>query len=218
MSHRRPIHFAALLWGMTLSLALTASLPALAADHDESNDGDLSGDPANPTVIAVDEGPNVISGFATDNPLDRDIFTLVVPAGLEVTEIRLTAFNLVTSPSDGGMLLAVEQGPRITDLNSAASLRGFAIVGVAPGTEQGDDLLDDLGGGVLGPGEWTLWLQNTGSVTEYTLTVQASVAAAPPPVASRTEPVPGPGLLALMGLLLGVSLIGARALRHGSKE
>lgn len=203
---------------MAASLAMAMSTPVLAADYNEFVRGDLSGDPANPTVIDVDAGGNVVTGSATDFPLDRDIFTLVVPAGLEVTEIRLSAFELVTEPSDGGMLIALEQGPRITDLNSAANLRGFAIVGVAPGTQQGDDLLDDLGGGVLGPGAWTVWLQNTGSVTDYALTIQAAAAAAPPPPASpsRTQPVPALGPLGILLFLAGMVVAGVRAFRRRS--
>lgn len=195
-------------------LAMLLSIPtlAMAADHDEFADGDLSGDPLNPTSIAVDAGSNRVSGRVTDNPLDRDIFTLVVPSDLQVTSIGLDVFDLLTDPGDGGMLVALEAGPVISDLNSSAALRGFAIVGVAAGTQQGDDLLDDLGGGVLGPGEWTLWVQNTGSVTDWALDVRAQSTAVPPP--SRTQPVPatGPGGFAL--LLLMISLAAGRALNR----
>lgn len=195
------------------ALAFAASAPVLAADYNELIRGDLSGDPANPTVIDVDAGANVVSGSASAFPLDRDIFTLVVPAGLEITEIRLTAFELLTEPSDGGMLVALEQGTQISDLNSAASLRGFAIVGVAPGTQPGDDLLDDLGGGVLGPGPWTVWIQNTGSLTDYALTIQAAAVAPPPPPRS-TQPVPALGPIGMLLFLAGMVLAGVRALRR----
>jgi hypothetical protein len=93
-------------------------------------------------------------------------------------------------------------------------LRGFVIAGVAPGTEPGDDLLDDLGGAPLGEGPWTLWMQNTGSVTEYQLTVTA---VAPPPTGpvGNATPVPTLDRLGLLALLLGMGLIAARALRSG---
>lgn len=210
----------ALLPAVALMIALASSLSALAANHDEFVNGELSGDPANPTVIAVDAGPNVISGLVTDNPLDRDIFTLVVPDDLEVTQIRLTFFELISTPSDGGMLFALEPGPQITDFNSPANLRGFAIVGVETGTQQGDDLLDDLGGGVLGTGEWTVWLQNTGSVTDYEITVEASAPVAPPPPAPTpgAVAVPGLGFTGMLALLLGVLLIAGLSLRPRSGE
>lgn len=197
---------------------LGVSTAALAANHNELINGDLSGDPANPTPLAIDAGSNVIQGFVTDNPLDLDIVTLNVPAGLEIVSIQFTNFDLTTEPSDGGMLVALEQGSQITDLNSAAALRGFAIAGVAPGTQVGEELLDDLGGAPLDAGAWTLWLQNTGSETEYTLNVTAAAAAppAPPPSTPRTSPVPGLGPLGLLALLLGVGLIAGRALRSGS--
>jgi hypothetical protein len=189
---------------------------AFAANHDEAADGDLSDDPDNPTPLAIDAGANVITGQATDIPLDRDIITLNVPDGLEITAIELTQFVLVSTPSDGGMLVALEEGSQITDFNSSAALRAFVIAGVAPGTEVGDDLLDDLGGPPLDAGPWTIWMQNTGSVTEYQLTVTA-VAVGPPPVgpAGDATPVPTLDRLGLLALLLGMGLIAVRALRSG---
>ncbi len=195
-------------------LACLATTAALAADHDESTDGDLSGDPANPTPVVVDAGDNVITGRTTDVPLDRDMLTLSVPDGVEITEIRLTRFELLSAPSDGGMLVALEMGNQITDLNSSASLRGFVIAGVAAGTQQGDDLLDDLGGAPLTAGDWTLWLQNTGSVTDYQLTVVAAAVAVPPAVVA---PVPTLGPLGLPLLLLTVVLVALPRLRAGSQ-
>ncbi len=203
-----------ILTGLLMSFGLVTG--AVAADHNEFSDGDLSDDPANPTPLAIDVGSNLITGEATDIPLDRDIVTLNVPAGVEITAIELTQFELITSPSDGGMLVALEEGSQITDLDSSAALRGFVIAGVAPGTEPGDDLLDDLGGAPLGEGPWTLWMQNTGSVTEYQLSVTA-VSLAPPPngPAGSATPVPTLDRLGLLALLLGMGLIAVRALRSG---
>ncbi len=204
----------AALAGLVLSLGLSTAV--LAANHDEVSDGDLSDDPGNPTPLAIDAGSNVITGSASDNPLDRDIITLNVPDGLEITRIELTEFVLISSPSDGGMLVALEEGPQITDLNSSAALRGFVIAGVAPGTEVGDDLLDDLGGPPLATGPWTVWMQNTGSITDYQLTVTAAAVGPPPggPVGNAT-PVPTLDKLGLLALLLGMGLIAVRALRSG---
>jgi hypothetical protein len=206
--------FVAVLAGLVLSLGLSSA--TFAADHNEASNGDLSDDPDNPTPLAIDAGANVITGQATDIPLDRDIITLNVPDGLEITAIELTQFNLLSTPSDGGMLVALEQGSQITDFNSSAALRGFVIAGVAPGTEVGDDLLDDLGGAPLGAGAWTLWMQNTGSVTEYQLTVTAAAVGPPPggPVGNATS-VPTLDKLGLLALLLGMGLIAVRALRSG---
>ena len=199
--------------GLLLSFGISTA--ALAADHNEAVNGDLSDDPANPTPLAIDAGSNVITGDATDAPLDRDIVTLNVPEGLEITTIELTQFELISSPSDGGMLVALEEGSQITDLNSSAALRGFVIAGVNPGTEVGDDLLDDMGGAPLDAGAWTIWMQNTGSITEYQLTVTAAAVGPPPgPVGSAT-PVPTLDRLGLLALLLGVGLIAVRALRSG---
>lgn len=210
----RPHLLIAMLAGLVLSMGVVTG--AFAANHDEASDGDLSDDPDNPTPLAIDAGANVITGQATDIPLDRDIITLNVPDGLEITAIELTQFDLISTPSDGGMLVALEQGSQITDFNSSAALRGFVIAGVAPGTEVGDDLLDDLGGPPLDAGPWTVWMQNTGSVTDYQLTVTA-VAVGPPPVGpvGNATPVPTLDRLGLLALLLGMGLIAVRALRSG---
>ncbi|MEE4174113.1 MAG: hypothetical protein V2I57_07665 [Xanthomonadales bacterium] len=197
---------------------LGVSSAVLAANYNELINGDLSGDPSSPTPLAIDAGSNVIRGSVTDNPLDLDIVTLNVPAGLEITSIQFTNFDLISEPSDGGMLVALEPGSQITDLNSAAALRGFAIAGVAPGTRVGEELLDDLGGAPLDAGAWTLWVQNTGSVTDYEFTVTAAAVAPPPPTSSepRTAAVPALDSLGLLALLLGVGLVAGRALRNGN--
>jgi hypothetical protein len=210
----RPHPVITVLAGLVLSLGVPAWV--FAADHNEAADGDLSDDPVNPTPLAIDAGANVITGQATDSPLDLDIITLNVPDGLEVTVIELTQFELISSPSDGGMLVALEEGSQITDLNSSAALRGFVIAGVAPGTQPGDDLLDDLGGAPLDAGAWTIWMQNTGSVTEYQLTVTAEAVAPPTGPAGTATPVPTLDKLGLLALLLGMGLIAVRALRSGS--
>lgn len=204
-------------WRLLASALLAAPLLVYAADHDEADDGDLADDPANPTAIAVDVGDNIVRGLVTDNPLDRDIFTMQVPADTVITEVRLSDFLLLTQPSDGGMLVALEEGSQITDLNSSAALRGFVIAGVAFGTEEGDDLLDDLGGGALGEGDWTFWIQNTGSITEYELTFVAEAVQAPPPpppTQRPAQPVPTIGPLGWLFLLSGILLLARGALRR----
>ena len=208
-----PVRHHSAAWRFSL---LLCSLPliAVAADHIEGTDGDLSDDPSNPTPIAVNLGDNVIRGQVTDSPLDRDIFTLQVPADVEITELQLSGFQLLSAPSDGGMLVALEEGSQITDTNSSADLRGFVIAGVVAGTQQGDDLLDNLGGGTLGEGDWTIWIQNTGSVTDYELTVQAQALAVPPPTPPppptqrlpQNVPVLSPlGWLVLIGGILWIA-------------
>ena len=199
--------------GTLLSL-MTLAASTWAANHDESTDGDLSGDQFMPTDLAIDAGDNVITASTTAQPTDRDFVTLQVPEGLEISAIVLSQYRLVDQPSDGGSLVALEAGEQITDLDSSDALRGFAIAGVNPGTEPGDDLLDDLGGAPLGSGAWTLWIQNTGSVTEYQLTVQANAApVVPPPVTPTpgpTVPIPtlGPlGLLFLVAAMLSLGLL-----------
>ncbi len=189
-----------------IALGLSCAASVVAEDYRESSNGDLSDDPLQPTVIPVDEGENRVRGQTIDFPTDRDIFTLVVPPGLEITGLFLSEFELISSPSDGGSLIALEEGDQITDLNSSDNLRGFVIAGTTSGTEVGDELLDDLGGGPLGPGSWTFWIQNTGSITAYELTALAEPQpAAPPPGDNATPAIPtlGPaGLLVLISMML----------------
>lgn len=186
-----------------IGLACAASV--MAEDYRESVDGDLSNDPLQPTVIMIDEGDNRVRGQTIDIPTDPDFFTFVVPPGLAITGLSLSEFVLVTNGSDGGSLIALEAGTQITDVNSSDNLRGFVIAGEASGTRVGDELLDDLGGSPLGPGSWTFWIQNTGSITEYELTALAEPFAGAGPGGNATAGIPalGPmGLLLLVGTML----------------
>ncbi len=198
-----------LLSGSVITISLACAAIAMAEDYRESVSGDLSDNPQQPTVIQVDEGENRVRGQTIDNPTDPDFFTMVVPPGLEITSLSLSEFELISNPSDGGSLIALEAGPRITDVNSSDNLVGFVIAGDASGTEVGDELLDDLGGSPLGPGSWTFWIQNTGSVTAYELTALAQPLAGPGPGGSGAVGIPtlGPmGLLLLIGSMLWLGI------------
>lgn len=205
MNTYRERNLKGLLARSVITIGLACAATAVAEDYRESVSGDLSNDPLQPTSIAIDEGDNRVRGQTIDNPTDPDFFTLVVPPGLEITGLSLSEFVLVTNMSDGGALIALEAGSQITDVNSSDNLVGFVIAGEASGTRVGDELLDDLGGSPLGPGNWTFWIQNTGSVTEYELTALAQPLAGPAPGGNGAVGIPtlGPtGLLLLIGAML----------------
>jgi len=126
---------------------------------DEGLNGDLSGDQAAPTDLTVGLGTNSITG--TSQNLDRDFFTITVPDGARFTQLLLTSFD----STDDLAFFAIQSGPEITgDLFTADDLLGWLHPSA---TFVGTDILDDvaLGAGAigfttpLGPGTYTLWLQ-----------------------------------------------------------
>lgn len=125
---------------------------------DEGVNGDLSGNQAAPTVLAIGLGTNSITG--TTQAGDVDFFTITVPDGARFTQLLLTSFE----STDDLAFLAIESGPVITDTNSATNLLGWLHPSAA---FVGTDVLDDLALGAgaltftppLGPGTYTLWMQ-----------------------------------------------------------
>jgi hypothetical protein len=128
---------------------------------DESVNGDLSGDPAAPTVLAIGLGTNSITGTAD---ADQDFFTITVPDGANFTQLLLTSFE----STDDLAFLAIQSGPMITDLTVPDNLLGWLHTSAA---FVGSDILDDLAlsdsaGAIgftvpLGPGTYTLVMQQT---------------------------------------------------------
>jgi len=188
------------LCGVLLSACLATHTAQATVIYDEGISGDLSGDNLLPTMLAVSEGSNVVTGSATSFPLDRDIFTFNVAADQQLVAIILD--TLVSG--DDQSFFAVASGNSIASLGSPADLLGNALIGNLAGTMQGDDLLDDLGAGTfpgstgftgaLGPGTYTFWIQETTrGIQEYALDFQVRTA------------VPLPSTLAL--LLAGMMLL-----------
>lgn len=163
-----------------IMLAMATSLSAQAAVvYDESISGDLSSDNLNPTSISLSAGDNIISGNVIAAPGDRDFWTVTIANDQSLDAIILDQFVTTEDRS----FFAVEQGPQITAINSAATYLGSALVGAGAGASQGDDILDDLGGaifggsgfiGALGPGTYTFWFQETAAEVDYSLNFQVS--------------------------------------------
>jgi len=73
---------------LALCLSLLTVTSAGATTWDESTNGELSGDPAHPTVFALT--PNSANPiFGTLSPNDRDYITFTVPAGYVITPLNL---------------------------------------------------------------------------------------------------------------------------------
>ena len=135
---------------------------AAVAIWDEGADGDLSSDPGAPTVVAVDIGSNSFAGSSGFG--DMDLLTFEVPSGARLAQIVLTMYD----SSSALAFLGIEAGSGITDITSPEHLLGWVHTSAAM---LGTDVLDDAAQGPgaigftapLGPGTYTLWVQETGS-------------------------------------------------------
>jgi hypothetical protein len=124
--------------------------------YDEDESGDLSSDASNPTDLGVlPMGTTTISGsmanFQSINA-DPEYFTLQVAEGHVISSIVMAEYTQNGFPTEGGGgFIGIGEGTSLPVLASmedfpaaAAALFGGALVGVMPGTEEGDDILDDM--------------------------------------------------------------------------
>jgi hypothetical protein len=200
--------------GMAL-LGLLAA-PAFASDHDESLNGEISGDRQNPTRILLSYGAagnkagnNIVSGKlgrSAGGVIDRDYFTAVVPLGYALTELRV---GNQTTVGGGGSFLGLAAGsfmPLEPSVATAPGLLGWKVYGTADRTT---DILDDMavsGNGASGftrpleAGEYTFWAQElaTGSFN-YRFNLMLA-------------PVPEPAPWIMLGA--GLALLGLRRRRQ----
>lgn len=168
-----------------LLLSLSSSFAWGIVVHNESTDGDLSNDNTAPTQIALDflAGSSEISGnMGSDNPVfDPDFFSITIPAGNQLDEITLQVY--VPTGAEGSFF-AVENGPQITDTNSASALLGGDLIG--SGNLNSDVLLNLASGsygsgftGPLGAGTYSFWFQETGGGVDYTFSLKTSAVPEP---------------------------------------
>ncbi|MEM9415468.1 MAG: PEP-CTERM sorting domain-containing protein [Planctomycetota bacterium] len=183
------------------TLGMITHSSATAADYDESINGELSGDQANPTAWALDLGTNTITGTTVDNPLDRDFFMVTIGAGQSLDSLVLTSFT--GDPANNEAFMAVDDQAGFDTLINPTDYLGTTLIGAG---DIGDDALDLLGAtefggdgftGPLGEGTYTFWFQETGGPTSYTFTATV---------------VPEPGSVA--ALLLGAGGLMARRRRR----
>jgi hypothetical protein len=185
----------------------------------EAVNGQLSTNPASPTVLTVFPGSNEVIGEthgpiipATQLATDADIFSFTVGQGFQLTAINILAFNYVpnTNPANPISYAAVQTGGRITSTTSGAALLGATLFGnQAPYPGVGGDLLPALAGGPtllagsgftppLGAGQYTFWVQETNGSTSYDFAFQIT-----------PDPIPEPSTLTLF-TLGGLALAGWR--------
>lgn len=140
----------------------------------ESVQGDLSGNPASPTPIALDLGSNEIIGSVFASADTRDYFTFSIPTGRSLAGIFLISYTDLTTGGDGNTAyILIDDGATSvipSGANSSTFLGGTHLDrSVAPNTTT--NLLDILAaapaGGIgfvapLGPGQYTIDVQQTG--------------------------------------------------------
>lgn len=102
------------LMGLSLALAVTSATHAMVV-FDELASGDLSNNPGQPTLLAVDLGSNFLS--ATASSRDRDYFTLRLPPGAALASLLLRTSNGVEAT-----FLGLQAGNSFTEPPELANL------------------------------------------------------------------------------------------------
>lgn len=183
------------------AVVLAAPLTLAQLTYDEGVNGDLSGDGLAPDALAFGAGTNTISGtfgidFSDpDSEQDIDYFTFTVDAGFQLTAISLLSY----SGDDGVAFIGIQNGSQFTEgpLGAdAANLLGYTLYGTGQqDAGVGTNLLPLIGqgfgsqgfAGPLGPGDYSIWLNQTGALTTHAL-------------GFVIEPIPAPASAALLGL------------------
>ena len=143
----------------------------------EATDGDASSDAANPTILNLSVGSNLVSGTVVNsNDIDVgdiDFFSFTIPEGQTLDAIFLPSFapdNTGFHAISAGATGIVPSGPNAGD---PSQFLGSAHLGPSD-----DNLLPDLGTplagtgfeGPLGPGTYSYIIQQTSDlVSSYTV-------------------------------------------------
>lgn len=152
------------------------------ASFDEDITGDLSGDGAVPTDIGtLALGTTVIRATQQGDPRDMDYITFTVPEGTELSGLTVLAYdaapgNLAFIGIEGGAVFVT--APGTTDASTllgglvyaqyAVSLDILGLMGSLEGAQGFEE--------PLGPGEYTLWLNQTGPASTVTLGLDLTAA------------------------------------------
>ena len=143
--------------------------------YDELVDGELSGDNLNPTDLLVfDVGFNTVAGTVVDargaNP-NVDVFTFDILEGTTLDGIFLNSFNSTDNVAFFG-IDDTDSFPFNTDQLDNNPDQNEFIGGLLFGNDVGVNLIDDIGStfgsgftGPLGPGQYTVYLQQLGGAT-----------------------------------------------------
>lgn len=142
---------------------------------DEGTDGDLSNDGSNPSGVFVLEFgiDNTIIANQVGNPRDVDFFAFTVPQDFELQELVIEDYQ----SADNVAFMGIDSGVT-TDVDFMNPMTGDLLGGATYGTASiGNDILPVMGnlGGATGftpplpAGDYTIWLNQTGLISEVTL-------------------------------------------------
>jgi len=166
---------------VAFSAASFLSSPVLGGDvvWDEFADGDISGDPAEPTPVSFNLGSNLIIGSVAGPDDVRDYITFSIPDGMSVSALLLMQYEDLDTGGKGntGFQGVIEGSTsHIPDAGNIHLFLGASHLDWAPA---GTDILPILADGglgaqgfipPLGPGTYTYHVQQTGPpLTGYTL-------------------------------------------------
>jgi MYXO-CTERM domain-containing protein len=160
------------------ALAVLSTLAAGAVQaftHDESVNGDFSGDRLAPTALVATPGVNLAAMSSATG--DRDYFTFTVPTGWLLSAIQHVTYD----SNDDVSFIALQAGTQLTEPptgTNPGNLLGYLHFGDAT---VGSDILDNLAASntsvppamgftaPLGAGPYTFWVQQTGAAASYSL-------------------------------------------------
>jgi hypothetical protein len=187
---------------MTFAASATAQAAVV---HREVDDGELSGNGLFPSVITLGIGSNEIFGRmgGGGGGVDRDYFVVTIPESFQLTAVTLLEETRLL----GVGFIALQAGGQVTvnpNAGSASGLLGWHHYGA---DDIGTNMLPVMAQGFgaagftppLGAGQYTFWLQETGSGSvTWGLDLQM-------------QPVPLPG--AWIGLASALCVLQARRRR-----
>ena len=166
---------------------------------DESVDGDLSNNYRAPNFFALSFGSQSVFGTVTDQGTrDRDLFTIEIPVGGQLTALRLVSYS--SSDPDNISFVGMQEGATLSQAPSDNfdDAIGYALFGI---DDIGKDLLPAITGNSFIPpfnglnplpaGEYAVWVNETATTADYG-------------IAFEVTQVPEPSILFLG--LFGVSL------------
>ncbi len=159
----------------TLLIALITTSIGAQTIWNENEDGDLSNDGNNPSGAFVLElgTTNTIVASQMANPRDVDFFAFTVPENSGLQELIIENYE----SSDNIAFIGIDSG-LTTDVDFMNPDPSLLLGGTTYGTASiGNDILpamSNLGGAEgftlpLPPGDYTIWLNQTGSASEVTL-------------------------------------------------
>ncbi|MGJ8725443.1 MAG: PEP-CTERM sorting domain-containing protein [Roseibacillus sp.] len=180
----------------------SGGLLAQGFNYSEATSGDLSDDYLKPTVLVIGDGSNVLEGTLLGNTSDLDMFRLVVPAGLEITGIRVLSFS---GGKDASYLLMMP-GDQLSSPPSNSFSDAIGYTGISEGSvTSGGNILPVItlpgltglppffGVSTLQEGNYAGWLNETGAASNYILDFEAQ--AVPEPSAFTLLAIISSGML-----------------------